>query len=383
MTIYKLAFIIERYFEFGGLQRDMRRLALACAKQGHEVTVYTNEWNGPQEPSINVKIINARMSSNHRTIKKIEDFVHELRRENKFDCIIGFNRIDGLDVYFGGDICLKAKLLKNHQMWMRFLPRYRTYLELEAAVFGPTSNTEIMLISPNELKNIQQVYQTASERIHLLPPGIDRIRFESNPLPAEKRKQFRAEFNTHDKDFMILTVGSSFYTKGIDRAIQAISSLPEDLKKRCRYVVVGQGDENKFSTIARKIGIRDKVFFTGGRNDIACFYYASDVLIHPARTENTGTTLLEAMLTGLPVIATENCGYAHYIQQANGGKVCKEPFNPIQLNQNLSEILTDDQLRKQYGINGKEYCRNANIYSMIEEGVEVILNRAEKNRETK
>ena len=382
ITTYKLAFIIERYFEFGGLQRDMRRFALACAKQGHDVTVFTNRWEGSQEPLISIEIIDIRKSSNHRTIKKIENFVYDLRRENKFDCIIGFNRVGGLDVYFGGDICLKAKLQQQHQMWRRFLPRYRTYLELEAAVFGQSSDTDIMLISSMESEAIQRVYPAASERIHLLPPGIDRDRFAANSLPGEKRDQFRKEFSIQDDDLMILTVGSSFGTKGIDRAIHAIAGLPQDLKRRCRYVVVGQGNENKFGAIARKMGIGDHVFFTGGRNDIACFYYAADVLLHPARTENTGTTLLEAMVTGLPVIVTENCGYAHYIQEANGGRVCREPFDPVELNQMLNEILANDQLRIGYGKNGRQYCRTADIYSMIEEGVRVIVNRAEKNRES-
>lgn len=383
MTTYKLAFIIERYFEFGGLQRDMRRFALACAREGHDVTVFTNRWEGSQEPLIAIEIIDIRMSSNHRTIKKIEDFVYDLRRENKFDCITGFNRVGGLDVYFGGDICLKAKLQQQHQMWRRFLPRYRTYLELEAAVFGQASDTDIMLISSMESETIQRVYRTASERIHLLPPGIDRDRFVANFLLGEKRNRFRKEFSIQNDDLMILTVGSSFRTKGIDRAIHAIASLPQDLKRRCRYVVVGQDNENKFGAMARKMGIGDHVFFTGGRNDIACFYHAADVLLHPARTENTGTTLLEAMVTGLPVLATENCGYAHYIQDANAGAVCPEPFQQAKLNTLLRAILANSGQQQEYAKNGREYCQNANIYSMIEKGVQVIVNRAEKNRENR
>ncbi len=380
MTRYKLAFIIEQYFEFGGLQRDMRRFALACAKESHDVTVFTSRWEGSREPLITIELMDFRMPSNHRTIKKIEDFVYNLRRDKKFDCIIGFNRVGGLDVYFGGDICLKAKLQKRHQMWRRFLPRYRTYLGLEEAVFGQASNTDIMLISPMELETIQRVYQTPSERIHLLPPGIDRDRFVANSLSSEKRNRFRKELSIQDDDLMVLTVGSSFRTKGIDRAIRAIAGLPKNLKRRCRYVVVGQGSENKFRAMAAKMGIGDHVLFMGGRNDIACFYHAADVLLHPARTENTGTTLLEAMVTGLPVIVTENCGYAHYIQQANGGRVCREPFDPLELNQTLNEILTDDQLRIQYGNNGRDYCQTANIYSMVEDGVRIIVNRAQENR---
>ena len=132
--------------------------------------------------------------------------------------------------------------------------------------------------------------------------------------------------------------------------------------------------------IAQKAGIAERITFTGGRGDIANFYHAADVLIHPARTENTGNTLLEAMVTGLAVIATGNCGYAHYIQEANGGAVCPEPFDQKQLNQMLNDILTDNQRRQECGKNGSEYCQNADIYNRIEKGLQVIVNRAKQNR---
>ena len=380
MTKYKLAFVIERYFEFGGLQRNMRQFAVACANAGHAVTVFTGRWDGPGEPSIDIEIVGFKAWSNHRTLKKMEDFVRSLRQKNEFDCITGFNRIAGLDVYYGGDVCLKAKLEQQGQLWRRFLPRYRTYLQMEEAVFNPASNADIMLISVNEAEKFQSIYKTTSDRIHLLPAGIDRDRLVPNPLPGEKRSLFRKQLGMRDDELLILTVGSSFRTKGIDRAINAIASLPKDIKKRCRYIVVGLGNESKFRAIAQKAGLAERITFTGGRGDIANFYHAADVLIHPARTENTGNTLLEAMVTGLSVIATGNCGYAHYIQKANGGAVCPEPFEQKQLNQMLTDILTDNQRRQEYGKNGSEYCQNADIYNRIEKGLQVIVNRAKQNR---
>ena len=380
MTQYKLAFVIERYFEFGGLQRDMRRFAVACAQSGHDVTIFTRRWDGPEEPLLKIETVNFKVGSNHGTIKKMARFVRTLRQSNTFDCITGFNRVGGLDVYFGGDVCLKAKLLLQHKMWLRFLPRYFTYLRLEAAALGPKSQTDIMLISPIEVSSIQALYQTPSDRIHLLPPGIDRDRLAENPLTHEQRDSFRETLGVGKDDFLVLTVGSSFRTKGIDRVIQAIANLPEELKKRCRYAVVGRGDTVKFQAMAQKARIADRVFFTGGRRDIANFYHSADVLVHPARTETTGAALLEAMVTGLPVIVTSNCGYATHIQKAFGGLVCPEPFNQKNLNLALKDILANDLQRAEYGKNAFEYCKNADIYSMIEEGVKVILSRAQKNR---
>ena len=75
MGCYKLAFVIERYFKFGGLQRDMRRFAVACAKKGHDVTIFTGHWDGPPEPAVKIESVNFKSLTNHGTIKKIEEFV--------------------------------------------------------------------------------------------------------------------------------------------------------------------------------------------------------------------------------------------------------------------------------------------------------------------
>ncbi|MHC5157427.1 MAG: glycosyltransferase family 4 protein [Planctomycetota bacterium] len=377
---YKLAFVIERYFEFGGLQRNMRRFAAACASQGHDVTVFTGRWDGSQEPLLKVETVDLKAWSNHGTLRKMANLVQTLRKHNAFDCIVGFNRVGGLDVYYGGDGCLKAKLQQQHRLWLRFLPRYRTYLKLEWDVFGPNSDAELMLISPGETAKFQNLYKTPSERVHLLGPGIDRDRLTAHPLTGEERRKFREELGVRENELLILTVGSSFHTKGIDRAIGAIAALPETIKKRCRYVVVGLGKEKPFRALAQKTGICDCITFMGGRQDVENFYTAADVLIHPARTENTGNTLLEAMVTGLPVLATENCGYAHYIKEANAGAVCPEPFEQSRLNTELAELLANDVRRRAYGKNGSDYCETADIYTRIEQGVEVILARAEKNR---
>lgn len=375
-----LAFVIERYFEFGGLQRDMLRFARACAKAGHNVTVFTSVWDGARDETVKVEFVDFRAWSNHRTIRNIECFVHGLRQKNEFDCITGFNRVGGLDVYFMGDPCLKARLRKGHRNWLSLLPRYRTYLQMEAAVFGPESDTDILLLSPAELANIQDIYKTDPARLHLMPPGIDRERITRNPLQGRARRDFRRDLGVTENDLMILTIGSGFRTKGIDRAIKAIGAMPGRLKKKCKYVVVGKGKQKTFQKIAQLAGIGSRIIFAGGRADIRNFYYAADLLLHPARTENTGTALLEGMITGLPVLVTENCGYARYVAEAQAGQLCPEPFEQVQLNRMLEEILTQEQDRIRYGRNGRAYCETADIYSMTEKVVDVILGRARKNR---
>ena len=50
-------------------------------------------------------------------------------------------------------------------------------------------------------------------------------------------------------------------------------------------------------------------------------------MVHPAHNENTGTVLLEAIAAGLPVLATDVCGYADHITAAEAGTVLDSPFD--------------------------------------------------------
>jgi UDP-glucose:(heptosyl)LPS alpha-1,3-glucosyltransferase len=383
MPGYKLAFIIERFFKFGGLQRDMHKMALACTQAGHDVTVFTNKWDDIEKPAFGVELLNIRASTNHGTIRKIERFVCSLRQKRQYDCIVGFNRMAGLDVYFGGDPCLKAMLKSKGLSFLCLLPRYRTYLKLEEGVFGHDSNTDVMIISPVEQQVIKKVYKIEPGRIHLLPPGIDAGRLEKYSMSIQQRKEFRRQYNIEGDGFLIVTVGSSFMTKGVDRAIYAIASLPQEIKSCCHYVVIGQGDIKKFQVIADKAGIGKNVTFTGGREDVGAFYYAGDLLLHPARTETAGHILLESLCCGLPVIVTENCGYARYIKDADGGVICPDPYRQYRLNKILQDLLTDKDARLRFGRNGHNYTRTADIYSMIQRAVEIIISRAGRNRTAK
>lgn len=323
----KLAFILFRYFPFGGLQRDFLKVALACQARGHEIHVFTSKWEGLKPIGLTITELSPKGWQNHT---RLDAFIAKLSKElsaYRFDRVIGFNKMPGLDIYYAADSCFQAKTKKMHGAWFRWTPRYRHYIDWESAVFSKQSKTKILLLSPQQQIEFNQYYQTPPDRMTLLPPGISKDRIRKTPLKKPTRP------------IQLIFVGSGFRTKGLDRALIAISALPNVLREQIQFTVIGKDHFTPFNRLTKKLGIASKVNFLGGREDVPDFLEKSDLLIHPARNENTGTILLEALVAGLPVLTTDVCGYAHYIESANAGYLIPSPFEQSVLNEKLTQML--------------------------------------------
>jgi UDP-glucose:(heptosyl)LPS alpha-1,3-glucosyltransferase len=293
-------------------------------------------------------------------------------RRRPVDRVIGFNKMPGLDVYFAADPCYEEKARTLRNPLYRLSGRYRHFAGYERAVFAPESRTEILMISQLQQPFFEKHYGTPVQRFHLLPPGISPDR-RAPANAAEIRAEFRQEFGLSDDDLLLLQVGSGFKTKGLDRSLKALAGLPEPVRSRTRLIVIGQDEPTFFRHQAGALGIADRVSILQGRDDIPRFLLGADVLIHPAYNENTGTVLLEALVAGLPVLATAVCGYAHYIEEAGAGLVVPEPFDLAQLTGMLSRMLADKEARRTWQANALAFAETADIYSNAERAADLIL----------
>ena len=369
----QLAFCLFKYFPYGGLQRDFLRIAHACQARGHGIRVYTLEWRGEIPPGFEVELVPVRTWRNHNRCRKFGAWVGAELARRPVDRVIGFNKMPGLDVYFAADPCFEEKARTLRNPLYRLGGRYRCFAALERAVFAPAARTEILMISRAQQLFFEHHYGTLPERFHLLPPGISADCRASADAPAI-RATFRAEFGLGDDDFLLLLIGSGFKTKGLDRCLKALAALPEALRERTRFFVIGKDNPRPFQRQACLLGLGGQVVFLGGRDDVPRFLFGADLLIHPAYSENTGTVLLEALVAGLPVLATDTCGYAHYIDETEAGCVIASPFAQKALDATLAGMLADPEARARYSSNALAFSEHADLYSLHEKAADFILN---------
>jgi len=354
----QLAFVLFSWFPHGGLQQDVVKIALAC-KAHASISIFCMQWDGPQPEGITISTV--PVTGITRTGKRAA-FVHYIQQHvaANFDLVLGFNRMPGLDYYFAADSCFAHKAYKERSWWYRLAPRTRQYLHWEQSVFNQHSATRILLLSPQQREQYSQWYNTPEARLIDLPPGISRD-FCSGPNAASLRAATRQEFGLHENDLLVLQVGSGFRSKGVNRSLLALAALPAELLQRVHYFQIGKGDTATAQQQARTLGLQ-QVRFLGGRDDVPRFMQAADVLLHPSVQESAGMVLLEAIVSGLPVLTTANCGYVFHVIKAQAGMITDEPFQQKSLNDLLLQMLQQDRSAWQQA--GIHYGQTENLYDL-------------------
>jgi UDP-glucose:(heptosyl)LPS alpha-1,3-glucosyltransferase len=366
----KLGFLLFDYFPFGGLERDCLHIASACVARGHSITIFTRSWEGERPANITIELFGrhglTNTSRNRHWLKQLAATLSQ----RELDCVVGFNKLPGLDVYYGADPCFAAKINESKPLWYRWLPRGRQLLELERAVFARGAKTEILLLASRDIVNYQKIYGTENNRFHMLPPNAVRRSFTHEQQLAARRR-IRETNGWSPTDKLLLFVGSDFRRKGLARAIRGLAALDTAAREQTQLAVLGKCDPGGFVRLARNLGVARRVHFLGGRTDAPDWMLAADALVHPARAENTGTVLVEALTSGLPVLVTAVCGYAVHIERARAGVVLAEPFQQEEFNRVLRMALASSESGR-WRANALAYAATEDIYGCHERAAEII-----------
>lgn len=363
----KLAFCLFKVYPYGGLERDFLQIAKACQARGHDIHVFTQQWEGEIPPGFHVTFIKPFGFTNASRAKSFAKKLSALLSKTKFDQVIGFNRLPHLDFYFAADPCFAEEAKQKHGFLCKLLRRYKIYAKLEKSVFSKHSTTKILLLNPAHQQDFIQHYQTPKKRFLLLAPGISEDR--RRPLDQLSRRQIlRNKYNVRDDEKIILMVGSGFKVKGVDRTLFAFQQFPKFLKEKTHLWIVGKGEPTP----------QEQVTFWGPRQDVVDFYAAADVLVHPSYQETAGMVLLESLVAGLPVVVTQNCGYAVYIQKANAGIVIPEPFSQENLNKSLETILSNESALGNYRQNALNFCKSHDLFHLAKQVADIIEHEGKK-----
>ncbi len=140
---------------------------------------------------------------------------------------------------------------------------------------------------------------------------------------------------------VFLTLSRLHPKKGLDTLLAAMRNFPKD------YVwLAGEGPlRESLESLARDLGILDRVRFLGWRTDRAALLRAADVCVLPSRYEPFGTVILEAWAAGTPLVACRSDGPAAHVEDTVNGLLV--PIDDAQALANaMRRVVNDEELRR-------------------------------------
>ncbi|MGB8953578.1 MAG: glycosyltransferase family 4 protein [Candidatus Aminicenantales bacterium] len=212
-----------------------------------------------------------------------------------------------------------------------------------------TKNIDAIIAISEGVKQVLVQGGIASERVEVIPSGIDFTPFEE----VATRDFLRREFAVAPDDFLVGIVAHLEDHKGHRYLIEATRILKEHTPK-IKLIIVGKGSlRMELTKQVKRLQVEDLVFFLGFREDIPQILASLDVFVLSSYLEGMGSSLLDAMASRLPVVATRVGGIPEVVLHGKTGLLVSTR-NPAALAQAILKLYNDRRLARKLGEEGYE-----------------------------
>jgi len=144
--------------------------------------------------------------------------------------------------------------------------------------------------------------------------GIDINKFQNVAVDKEKK---RVELGIAKEAYVMLSVGELNENKNHSTVIRALKSVNNP---NITYIICGQGPlEEKLKDLIKELDLSSQVKLLGYRSDIPEILKASDLFVFPSRREGLSVSLMEAMMSGLPIVCSKIRGNTDLVEEGKGG----------------------------------------------------------------
>lgn len=175
--------------------------------------------------------------------------------------------------------------------------------------------------------------------------GIDTQRFSVSPDAAQA---VRREFGLADDDVLVVAVARLVWFKGLDTLVAA-AAIVLGSQPQARFLIVGDGPQrDQLMRQAEALDIASRVTFAGERRDIPAILAAADLFVLSSVSEGLPVSILEAMASAKPVVATRVGGVAELVEDGSTGLLV-DAGNASGLATALGGLIADPNRRMTMG----------------------------------
>lgn len=365
----KILHVYKDYFPvLGGIENHVRVLAEAQVHRGHEVTVLVanRSWRTETRTLNGVKVVLAGRLGTVASTPLSPSFFRRLHRIDADIVHLHFPHPPGeIAQWLVGRsratvLTYHCDIVRQRRLLFFYAPLLRRVLE---AVDHIIVDSPACMASSPYLEGLQA-------KCSVVPLGIDVARFSAES--GASRGDLRTRWGLPEAGHVLVFVGRLRYYKGLEFLLRALPLIPG-----ARLLLVGDGPLwDSLHALAASIGVAGRVVFTGDVGDVelpGC-YAAGDVFVLPSHTraESFGTSIIEAMASGLPVVSTELHTGTSWVNQDGLTGLVVPPGDPEALAAGIRGLLEDPDRRRAMGQSALARARDIFQASAMVEGVERV-----------
>ena len=238
-----------------------------------------------------------------------------------------------------------------------------------------SSLNDIFLTVSRKIRDILIADGVSSDKIMTVHSGIDLKRFSRLASAAALKKEFQIK----DNEIIIGNIAALVDHKDQRSLIQAVAKMKTKIP--FRLFILGEGElENELKALVQGLHLEDKIVFTGFRTEITAFLNLFDIFALTSKEEGLGTTVLDAMASGLPVVATRGGGIPEMLIDGDGAYLT-DVADSDSIAAALDSLAGDKKLREKFGQSNKEYVKRFSVEETVRKTIFVyqsFLNRRNK-----
>ena len=198
---------------------------------------------------------------------------------------------------------------------------------------------KVIALTKNMQKKIKKDYKIDSIVIY---NGIDISKYKLNK--AELKKRFKLK-----DEKVIIYIGTLKKVKGVEYLIKSFKNINKKFQNT-KLWIIGDGSERRnLEALTKKLNLQNKITFFGKKSNdkIPKYAIASDILVLPSLSEGFPMAILEAMASGLPIVASNVTGVSEIIKDKINGFLVK-PKNSKEIAEKVSIILKNKNLQSRF-----------------------------------
>lgn len=219
----------------------------------------------------------------------------------------------------------------------------------------------------------KELFESGYENLIVVRRGVDTTLFN----PAKRSQALRAQWGAAEKDLVVLYVGRLAPEKNLPVVLSAFNKMRQ-IRPEAKLVLVGDGPER-----SELEHLNPGHIFAGMQTgeDLAAHYASADAFLFPSITETYGNVTMEAMASGLAVVAYDYAAAAEHIRNGKNGLVAMFD-NERQFIEQAAALASDDVMLSELGKKARSTAENIDwkdIYDQFEQVLLKIVKRGESN----